>query len=214
MPIAYWPIVSTDNPVKYLNLAQANISDSIGTNFLVGSWQTAVFFATDRKGNANSAFYLNTTVSSWFLSKPVNVTEFTLALWIKVVNATNDFRIFASGTGNILILSVKSRKFQFGFTVNSQSGEEYDSNNIIINTWYHIAFAKSQTGLALYKNGSQVIYSSFNSPDLHLYTLNGNGQSFVLGTNQVSDGTSNEVIDDIKLFDFALNAVQAAGMTP
>jgi len=179
------------------NVSQGFINDSCGQNPLTRNGYN-ISFATDRYGNPNSAFYLQGILAAWFVSKPLNATEFTFSLWINVLDSSKDFRILAINSRNLIILHVKDKKFHF----QSNFGHVFDKDPVQNNTWYKLVFVVSQTYISLYKNGNEVGYSNFTSYNT-VYTLD--NRKFIIGTNGAYDGSSNEIIDDIQLFNRALS---------
>ena len=184
------------------NVSQGFINDSCGQNPLTRNGYN-ISFATDRYGNPNSAFYLQGTLAAWTLSKWLNATEFTFSLWINVLDSSKDFRILAISQ-HAIILDVKDKAFHFSYNVGQQKHPRhvFDKDPIKNNTWYKLDFVVSQTYITLYKNGYGVGHANFIS-NFSVYTLG--GLNFIIGTNGLYDGSSNDIIDDIQLFNRALS---------
>jgi len=201
--LSSWLVQALDTPSQ-----PGYLRDVVGGNDLVGTWGNSAYLADDRFSNPNEAIALSGFLSSWFLSKPVSVSEFTVSFWINVKNAASDSRILTLNSENTIVLGIQNGRFYYSYFVNWQTGNVQVSEDIEEDEWYQLSFSVSQTDISLYVNGESKGLSNFTSNNV-VYTLGliQNGvASFIIGTNGPADGDLEILIDNIKLYEGVLSS--------
>ena len=199
-------------------------------NRLVGEWkfdEGVGGTVADSSGNGNNGTW-NGTGSHWADGKFAKAGNFNgTDDYIKVSDSTNlhsdNFSITAwfkknSGTGHILakeygpggddsyaIWFPQENKIA-AHTSDGAGGVEYAQ--VTDGQWYHVAFAKSGTGTNLFVDGIQV--STANSASL---TTKFDDSSLFIGAddndnNEVGDGLFNGLIDQVRIYNYALTPEQ------
>ncbi len=180
-------------------------NDEVGNAHLFNL--TNATFTQDRFGRANSAI----SFSNGYAQVPSGVyftREFTIMAWIKPREATYWPRILDFGVGmrkdNILLTySSYSRLIpQLAIVVNSDVDLSMGFNTSIkLNEWVHIAVSKSSTEFRAYLNGTLVN----NSPSVRSASNVTRTSNYIGKSNWDVDSLANADMDDIKIFNTALN---------
>lgn len=191
-----------------------NANDITGNSFN-GTISNATL-ATDRKGNANSAFSFSSTSGSYiqlptYQSILGSSNEFSLSIWLKfsgVDAGPTPFQLFPDNPNDRLLVSVPYHPtanpadvyWDYG-SISSGVGRL----NIPITTftnWKHFVFTKSQSQskMEIYIDG---ILSGSKSNNSILIDKNRN---FRIGGGGLGTETFNGEIDDVKIFNRSLNS--------
>lgn len=171
---------------------------------------TNPLYTTNRFGIANSA--LVTSSSSLYRDDITNLPVFnqsrTISLWIRPLSVNADNIIFTYGvaSGNNVYGASFNASNIYNFTYSSNLAF---ANATTANNWKHIVYTYEQsTGVAkIYVDGvlgNQGTYTSWNT---------GNNINFFLGNSFGSTtGAFNGAIDDLKIYNYALNATEVSSL--
>jgi hypothetical protein len=172
----------------------------------------AAAFATGISGNA---LYL--TGGYAFLPTGVvsTLTDFTIALWVKIDTLSTWSRIFDFGTGTTVNMFLTPRSgsgaVRFAITT-SGNGSEQQINGaaaLATGTWQHVAVTLSGATGTLYVNG--VAVGANTNMTLSPSSLGSTTQNY-LGKSQYADPALMGSIDDFRIIAGALSAADVADL--
>lgn len=161
--------------------------------------------------NGTSSSFVEVEDEDGFIN---NLTDFTVALWVKRTGHGNWARIwdFGRGTNNYMFLTsnVGAESSEVRFAIKNGGSEQQISTSYALdkNQWIHIAVTKSgKTGI-IYINGIETGRNTditINPSDLGAFTQN------YFGKSQFSaDAYFNGVLDDIRIYNIGLPASEIA----
>jgi autotransporter-associated beta strand protein len=212
-----WEFVPTNPPVTGTLTTQykfqGNVNDSAGTN-------NAVAYGSPTYGNGptgqGQAINLNGTTNYVQLPSGVaNSAGITISALVKW-NGGNDWqRIFDFGTGTNSYMFLTplsgSNTMRFAITNSGASGEQIlDTDPIPTGQWIQLAVTISGDTGILYENGEPIVAGQIllNPSDIDS-TLN------YIGKSQYSaDPLFSGMIDDFRIYDYALNQSQMLNLVP
>jgi len=183
-----------------------NANDFSGNNYngtIHGATPTS-----DRFGNPNSALYFNGTSNYIDLPSDFDYSQRTLSLWLKAsVFPTSTSIIYTSDHGGL----------QYGATTilaNQNSGVNeivhiigtngYHYQNVLTNTWYHLAIVVNLNYIKYYINGSPLD----SVPRGNLGSSVSGHNTALIGTSRNFDRYFNGAVDDIQIYNCALSNLE------
>jgi Concanavalin A-like lectin/glucanases superfamily/Secretion system C-terminal sorting domain len=198
---------------KFDNSMSNNANTSIFTGYGINpSGNTS--FGTDRSGKALSALACaggGTSYSATIANLPVGNSPRTISFWFRSDNNFQNQHIFSYGQNNTNQAHGYSVYTGSGFT-SSYYGFGNDMNNGIGSTaylqgqWYLYVCTFDGTTATIYRNGNvlgtsnRAGWNTFASTTFHIGSINGS----IIGLH----GT----IDDLKIYDVALNSTQVTAI--
>jgi hypothetical protein len=203
-----------------VNFPFAGNTFDISGNNINGSINGSVVLTTDRKSNTNNS-YLFSNGKIIFYTPPVwsIKTELTIACWINLsspVGGGNGACILCnpsirqtSFSDNGFNFIVFNNTLQASMTSDSQSGGgggvvKQTGSSLISSKWYHVAYTFDKTGLStLYLDGIKISSNngkSINDKDYDKW--------YSIGNNDFNEAPLNGKIDDLRLYNRALNAYE------
>ena len=195
------PIPAVGSPIAEYNFN--NTYNNVYGNTPFG-WSGGTSFVTGRDGvTPNGALNINGTGSIGVIpGLPYGASSRTVSLWVK----TN---VMNSGYNMIFSYGQESNSSAFGASYNASVCEMFGyGDNLSVasantnNTWYHFVYTYDGTNAKIYKNGALLttVAKTWN-------TLN-NSNVFKLGIGVGNEYLFNGAIDDLKIYNYALNASQ------
>ncbi len=151
----------------------------------------------------------NGTISFWLSASSVSTTA---GLFSKDANGFVD--------GGHVHIYLEGSRVKVRFQSDSAS-YTMQSGTIASKTWYHVAFTFGSEGMKLYVNGTEEDSDSYQGGLGSTSGGSGNTEPFVLGANTWTSGTGSVTplsnyfsgfIDDLRIYDDALSASQAANL--
>lgn len=167
-------------------------TDNNGNNIIDGG--TSIHFDDANSGNGN----LNgIQTGRSFQSVTAADGSFTMAAWVNLDNQNGDNIVFGTDNGSPLHLGFRGGQVQYGFWANDFT----QGTAPAINTWHQIAFTfDGSTGTqAAYLDASLV----FSQSGKAAYA---NGGNLTIGTNGGNAGDLAGYLDDVEVYNNALNA--------
>ncbi len=159
-------------------------------------------FVNDRFGVANKALQIaaNTTSTATIPGLPVSLNPRSVSVWYKTNSNSNFPAIFAYGAN--------AANQKFGLYLGSNGNPIFqaygnDKNfggSYAANTWHHAVVTYDGSTIKMYMNGTLI--------GSQAYTLNTGNSVFSIGSNAASIVT----IDDLKIYDIELSAVEVAAL--
>jgi hypothetical protein len=127
-------------------------------------------------------------------------TTFTFEFWINVPSLTTAMGIASPATGSGFCLFLNSSGY-FVISDNGGYGSQQNTSPLTTNTWYHVAFVSTNTGIALYIDGNAVGLSltSQLANGIRSQILIGNGTNI----GGAGAGYLNAYIDELRISDIA-----------
>lgn len=190
-------------------IAQYNFDNTY--NNVIGntpfSTNSGTSFTTDRHGNANGAININNTGTiATIPNLPYGNSARTISVWAKTNVLNNQINyVFHYGNqanGNGLAFRPNETLY-FANAAGNLNAPDTNTNN----TWIHYVCTFDGTIAKVYKNGVL-----FNSGVMAWNTVN-NANSFKLGISEGDFlGFFNGAIDDLKIYNVALNQSQVTGL--
>jgi len=170
-------------------------------------------------GKINGAVRLNGTANSYVSLPPgllTNLSDFTIATWVKVDTNATWARIFdfGTGTGNYMFLAPASagNTVRYAITTTSTGGEQQINNGSVLSTgiWHHVAVTLSGTNGVLFIDGVPVGTNS--SMTFRPANLGSTTQNY-LGKSQWPDPNLMGNLDDFRIYNRALSATEISALT-
>lgn len=200
--------VST-NLDKFIYLKLDETEGSIATDSWSGLDGTLAGASTWKEGTATNAVYLNGSGNS-HIALPqgvmAEITDFTIATWVKLDANPNWNRIFdfGSGTGTYMFLTPKSGGNTLRYAI-KKGGSEQQINGPVLSTgtWHHVAVTQSGNVGVLYVDGTEV--GRNNNMTLNPSNLGITTQNWI-GKSQWPDPLMKGFIDEFKILNRALSA--------
>lgn len=180
--------------------------NTAGSNPFIPTVYTS--FTTDRNGNANRALNItsNSGVSATIPGLPYGNSARTISFWAKLNMIQTPYNMtFSYGQGNMnnaIGGSFNSTTVDFFGYANNFSA----SSNSNVSTWYHFAYVYDGTTAKIYKNGALL-----SSQAKSWNTLN-NNDLFKLGVGVGGELNFVGAIDDLKIYNYALNDSQISSL--
>jgi hypothetical protein len=144
------------------------------------------------------------------------LTEVTFATWVNLDSLNNWARLFDFGSGTIINMFLAPRSGftgspVFAITTSGGGGEQRINSGVAIpiGTWTHVAITLNGSTGILYINGLEVGRNS--SMTLTPFSLGVTTQNYI-GKSQYSDPYLNGLVDDFRIYDYALSAAQVAAL--
>ncbi|TAG52068.1 MAG: T9SS C-terminal target domain-containing protein [Cytophagales bacterium] len=173
-------------------------------NVLNGTVTGGATLMTDRNGDANKAYNLNSTGSINLGDNPLlkNKGSFTLTMWVQKP-AINEIKglVYNGGT--------QIRTYSDGVLYAYTHATEYTTpiaptvySTITGGSWFHLAYVKSGTTLNLYVNG--VLYAQNNS----VRALSDATEDLKIGWTNFETSIPNGGVDDIYIYNNALSPAE------
>lgn len=189
----------------------------------LGWWkldETSGTTATDNSGHGNNGTYTNGPAlnlegvfgsgvafdgSNDGVSIPdspslnVGSGDLTLSAWIKISSMTNQYQsVIVKGLGNrAYSLAINSGAANIVFTQGFSAATMLLTQNLVTNTWYHLAITRDATTSVLYLNGVQQSTTAVVSrPDT--------SETLEIGTGGAGFGYFSGNIDDARVYNRAL----------
>jgi hypothetical protein len=201
------PPPSTDAIHRYQFNGNANDS---GTSIANGTLVNGPAFVTGRLGQA-----VNLDGSNDYISLPAGIvsglTNFTVAVWVKLDTTGNWRRIFDFGTGTTanMFLTPQSSAgtIRFAITTGGAGGEQRLNGTAALPTgvWKHVAVTRSGNMGTLYVDGVQV---GQNTSMTRSPSSLGNTSRNWIGRSQYSDPYLDGQIDDFRIYNRALSTAE------
>ena len=192
---------------------EGNVSDSTGVN-------NGVAFGNPTYGSGpttaqGQAIILNGTTNYVQLPSGVaNSKDITVSAWVKWNGGSAWQRIFDFGnnTTSYMFLTPLSgdSTMRFAITTTSNTGEQIlDTDSLPTGQWVHLAVTLSGNTGVLYVNGKpRVAGQILLNPSDFNPTLN------YIGKSQWADPLFSGMIDDFRIYDYALDQSQIANLVP
>ena len=168
-------------------------------------------YGTDRHGNANQCYNISDrAVSAPIKNLPLGNAARSVSIWFKTTAQTSSNVVFSYGqisTDNSYGLEYKKVNttntiVNFPWGVNELSGPFTISNNV----WKHIVCTYSATGEAIVyidgvplSTGTRAMWNTITT-------------SFRLGTNQEGGTFFNGMLDDLKIYNYALSQAEVTSL--
>ena len=143
-----------------------------------------------------------------------NHEDITVAAWVKWDGGANWQRIFDFGEDDAryMYLSPSSGDGQMRFAIttdNYWSEQAINAPALPVGEWVHVAVTLGGDTAKVYQNGALIGETTVTLNPSDLFT--GNAQNNYLGKSQFDgDATFNGDIDDVRIYDYALNADEIA----
>lgn len=161
-------------------------------------------FVADRNGNANSALNINNTgTTATMVGLPYTNTPRTVSFWAKLNTVQTPYNMtFSYGLGSAANACGSFNANQvdaFGY------GTSYNLtalSNSVANTWYYFTYVYDGANVKIYKNGTLL-----SSAPRSWNTIN-NNNIFKLGIGVGGEMNFNGAIDDLKIYNYALDTTQ------
>lgn len=173
----------------------------------------------DRFGNPSSAIYFNSSFCQVQSGRYFNSQYFTISAWVNVVKYTPWARILDFGNGqeqdNVVLtisndndlypavayfnntaLNLYSNTFST-VSVTSQSKLNY-------NMWQYVAGVLNSTHISIYVDGVLTNSMLINTRPNNVFRI----KCYIGRSNYVNDNPSNVIIDDLKIYNRALNQIE------
>jgi Concanavalin A-like lectin/glucanases superfamily/Secretion system C-terminal sorting domain len=192
--------ISAQSLISHYNFA-GNANDIVGANNGIVNGPT---LAKDRFGIPNNAYSfdgLNDEISlgNWF-----TLQNFTIIIWLKPnasqVTYANIIDNNHSGSStNWVCQQDENNVNSYGFGTMSTGAQL----SLIPDIWQQIALVKSATAIETYRNGSLVQSTPYSNGN-----INYNNQSLKLANWGGGGRNWKGIIDDLKIYDFALTSTQ------
>ncbi|MEL0455913.1 LamG-like jellyroll fold domain-containing protein [Flavobacteriaceae bacterium SZ-1-7] len=144
-----------------------------------------------------------------------DLTDFTIATWVKLKTSTNWVRIFDFGTGsatNMFLTPQNGNNGTYRFAIKKNNGAEQQINsstNPVLNTWTHIAITMSGTVGIMYINGIEV--GRKENFTLNPFSLGITTQNYI-GKSQYPDPLLDGAIDEFRIYNRALDASEITSL--
>lgn len=173
-------------------------------NLLNGTVTGGATLMTDRNGNANKAYNLNSTGSINLGDNSLlkNKGSFTLTMWAQKP-ASGETKGLAYNGGTQI------RTYSDGILYAYSHSTEYTTpiaptaySTITGGSWFHLAYVKNNTTLNLYVNG--VLYATNNS----VRALSDATEDLKIGWTNFETSIPSGGVDDIYIYNYALTAAQ------
>jgi sugar lactone lactonase YvrE len=196
---------STTASPSFQIIAEYNFNNTynnvLGNSPFVSNMGTS--FVADRNGLVNSALNINNTGSiATILNLPYGNASRTIAFWAKLNTIQNPYNFtFSYGQenpSNAIGGSFNSSVVEFFGYANNLSASSSNSQDV----WYFFTYTYDGSNAKIYKNGTLL-----NSVAKSWSTLN-NSNLFKLGIGVGNEFNFNGAIDDLKIFDNALDQSQ------
>lgn len=194
-------------------------ADATGSG-VEGTLQNGATWTAGNTGNA-----VDLSASSQYVSLPEDVTEdlsdFTIATWVKLDNVSTWSRVFDFGDSNgrymFLTPRAGSGNVRFAIATNYRHNEDILEGTTALptNQWVHIAVSLSGRTGRLYVNG--VLVDSNTAMNLNPAQVGGTSQNWIGRSQYTADPYLNGKIDDFRIYNGALSAgtiYQLANDTP
>lgn len=197
-----------DSPISSILVYQFDFDNSYQDNTATKAFATAGSFVIDRNGNPSKALRLNNVGTSVNLDNlPIRNASRTVSVWLKMSSYYSDNYLFGYGD------SAANRAY--GFSLKSNSVTNYAwandvANNtaIPLNVWKHIVVTYNSVDdlASLYIDG--VLITSITKPDWNT----ANNTIFNLGKSIQSAQSFDGIIDDLKIYNYALPQNQVTSL--
>lgn len=164
-------------------------------------------FVADRNGNAASALNIvNSGSTASIPNLPYGNAARTISFWAKVNTMQSPYNMTfsygQSSTSNACGGSFRDTRVEFfGFANNT-----FGSSTNTVNTWYYFTYVYDGTNAKIYKNGQLL-----STAQLQWNTLN-NNDIFKLGIGVGGEVSFNGAIDDLKVYNYALQDTQISNL--
>ena len=195
-------------PITNNEVYSFNFNNSYYDVTSVNSFNATGNFTTDRNGNINSALQLNSvgTVAS-LANLPIGNASRSISIWIKMNSYFFDNFLFSYGSpaaNQSYGFSLKSNLINYYAWANDLSY----ATSIPLNTWKHLVVTfDTTTDLAsIYLDG--VLITSAAKPDWNT----ANETSFYLGRSYQGSNSFNGVVDDLKIYNYALTQTEITNL--
>ena len=174
-------------------------NNTLGTNPFSSNGGTS--FTADRHGNANSALNINNTGSQATITElPYGNSPRTITFWAKANALRTDYNMtFSYGQG------VQNRANGGSFVAGAVTYLAYNNNlhsssaaNLLA-TWYFFTYTYDGTTAKIYRNGTLI------GSETKAWTTFNNNDIFRLGIGVGNEYWFNGAIDDLKIYNYALN---------
>lgn len=152
-------------------------------------------FVNDRKGNINSALYLNGSSKVTFTNVNFKGQEVTVSLWTKAYYNSLDQVLTAMSPSGGIIISLGTNNIAASVSIPSTNGA-ISSN--IDNNWHHIAVTYNGTDILLYIDGT--LEATTNHPG----SISDGPRDVVLGF--FNNGYWRGIIDEVRIYSKVLTA--------
>ena len=185
-------IVNAQNPLVYFPFCGS--ADDISGNDNHGT-VTGATLVEDRFGNINSAYYFDGTDDRINFTLTPNPAHISMSCWFNAVDASeNPPLVSTNGAGGIgsasMGLEIGGGDYNNQTAVPIESGE-----------WCHIGITYDGAEVRYYFNGSQV-YITYDTD-----AIDYDGAGFFVGCNCFQDNFYNGIIDDILIYDYAIDSL-------
>lgn len=174
----------------------------------VNCFATAGTFTTDRSGNINSALQLNSLGTEVSLPNlPIGNASRSVSVWIKMNSYLSDNFLFSYGSPAV--------NQAYGFSLKSNLVNNYawandltHATSIPLSTWKHLVVTfDTNTDLAsIYLDG--VLITSAAKPDWNTANIT----NFYLGRTPQGANSFNGVVDDLKIYNYALSQTEITNL--
>lgn len=212
-----WRFVSADptpsGTFKASYQFENNANDSVGTNH--GTTVGSPVYTTGKTGQA-----IDLDGTDDYVDLPdgiANSTAITIAAWVFWDGSSNWQRIFDFGTGTTqyMYLTPKSSEgtMEFGITTGGSASKQILVTDALpTGQWVHVAVTIGINTGVLYINGEPRVAGRIT---LNPSAVNATApQNNYIGKGQFSDPLFNGRIDDFRVYYYALNQAQIAGLLP
>lgn len=140
----------------------------------------------------------------------VDYTDITLSLWVRPGTLPGWARVldFGTGTNNYLFLTADAGWGVMRFAIRTPDVEEQllETGALAAGQWSHVAVTITGSTGRLYRNGELVATNT----NMTLNPIDVGATLNYLGKSQWPDAKFNGLIDDLKIWNYALSAVDAA----
>ncbi len=136
--------------------------------------------------------------------------DITISLWVRPTSIFGWSRIldFGSGTNDYLFLTADAGWGVMRFAIRTPSVEEQllEAAALTAGEWYHVAVTITGNTGRLYRNGELVATNT----NMTINPIDVNALANYLGKSQWPDPEFNGLIDDLKIYNYALSTVDVA----
>lgn len=185
VPVAYFPFCGSANDIS-----------GNGNHGTV----TGAILSEDRFNNINSTYYFDGVDDRINFTLNPNPEHLTMSCWFNVVDSSLNEPILSTNAAGGF--SVNNGHVSLGLELGS--GDYSNQTQVAINSgqWYHVGITYNGSQVNYFVNGIQV-YTSYDTD-----AINYDGLGFFVGCNFSQNNFFNGLIDDIRIYDYAVDSAE------